>query len=111
MATLKQLIEVRRNGDAFMKDDATAIAACLDLHQSTVARKAATGGTLHVGKDVYYFRYTGETAPRKNPYEKPAPTKKADVSVAEVERLGRANGLIYGYQSALMMAKKEKCRP
>lgn len=110
MASLKQLIEVRLNGEIWMKDDACSIAACVDTAISNIRRKAAEGGALHRGDDVFTFRYTGEQAPRKNPYEKPEPPKKADVSVAEVERLGRANGLSYGYQSALMMAAKERNR-
>lgn len=108
MAGFKQLIEVRKNGEFFMKDDACTIAVCMDTAISNVRRKAAEGGVLHKGDDKYTFRVTGEQAPRKNPFEKPEPTKKADVSVAEVERLGRANGLSYGYQSAMMMAAKER---
>lgn len=104
----KQLIEVRLNGEMWMKDDAESIAACVDIAISSVRRKAAEGGTLRRDNDVFAFRYTGEQAPRKNPYEKPEPTKKPDISVSDVVRMGRANGLSYGYQSALMMAAKER---
>lgn len=108
MATCKLLIEVRKNGDIIMKDDCTTIAECLGVAQSTVARKAAAGGTWRKDGDVYLFRYTGETAPRKNPYEKPAKPKKPETSISDVVRLGRENRLSYGYQSALMMMAKEK---
>lgn len=106
--TFKQLIEVKKNGVFFMKEDGYTIADTLDTCYSNIVRKAAEGGTMMCGNDKYSFRYTGETAPRKNPYEKPEPTKKPDISVSDVVRMGRANGLSYGYQSALMMAAKER---
>lgn len=108
MATYKLIVEVLKNGEPFLKTDGCTIADCLGIDPTTVSRKAATGGTWRKDGDVYLFRYTGETAPRKNPYEKPAKPKKPETSISDVVRLGRENRLSYGYQSALMMMAKEK---
>lgn len=108
MGNFKQLIEVRKNGKFFMKEDGYTVADALDTCYSNITRKAAAGGSIMCGGDKFTLRYTGEQASRKNPYEKPKPTKKPDISVSDVVRMGRANGLSYGYQSALMMAAKER---
>jgi hypothetical protein len=103
MATYKCLIEVRKNGDFIMKADAGTISECLEVAQSTVARKAAEGGTWRKEGDVYYFRYTGETAPRKNPYEKPKKKPKPKYSIAQINKMAREAGMHYGDFVAKMM--------
>ncbi len=108
MPRLKMLVEVRKNGDYFMKAPVDELVEFFDMNTSVVSRKAAIGGVINLRGDKYMLRYTDEMVPRKNPYEKPAPRKKPDISVSDVVRMGRANGLSYGYQSALMMAAKER---
>lgn len=103
MGTFKQLIEVRKNGKFFMKEDGYTIADTLDTCYSNIVRKAAEGGSMMCGEDKFTFRYTGETAPRKNPYEKPKKKPKPKHSIAQINKMAREAGMHYGDFVAKMM--------
>lgn len=96
MATYKLIVEVLKNGEPFLKTDGCTIADCLGIDPTTVSRKAATGGTWRKDDDVYYFRYTGETSPRKNPYEKPKKKPKPKYTIAQVNEMAKKAGMHYG---------------
>lgn len=100
MTGYKLLIEVRKNGEFYMKSDVATLADLFDMYNTSIQRKAAVGGVICIGEDKYMLRYTGERAPKRNPHVKPAEKPKPKLSLSEVERLGRDMGLKYGYMTA-----------
>lgn len=102
MPRLKMLVEVRKNGDFFLKAPVDELVEFFDMNTSVVSRKAATGGVIKIRDDRYMLRYTDEMVPRKNPYEKPAPRKKPKVPIKDAVAAARKAGMSYGQYVAKM---------
>lgn len=102
MSTYKLLIEVRKNGDYFMKSDVTTLADLLAASTTTIQKAAAVGGVVEFQGDRYMLRYTGEKEPKKVKAKKPKPKEKPNLTIAEINRLAREAGMHYGDYVAKM---------
>ena len=109
MPRTKMLIEVRKNGDYFLKAPVDELVDYFESWASFISHKAATGGVIDFHGDKYMLRYTDETVPRRVPLndQKPKPTKKPKIPVKDVVAAARKAGLSYGQSVAMMEGSKQ----
>lgn len=103
MGKERLIIEVLRDGEYYMEDDAASLADHFNIAQNRISNRARVGGVITLASGKYLFRYNGKVLPRRIPEKlQEHPKYKPKVSTKDVVTAARQAGMSYGQYVARM---------